>query len=437
MRPFARKTISVTMFICFSVVSLTLFTSDMQGEKDSSLSTGRITYQDRRENERIHRKIRQVRERALKIRIDGYGDDWRGIPKSISPAGNVRDSSRDITATAIAPLEDRLLIALFTRSRPTKYRWSYFFDIFMYGISGRDFGFGIHSDRTQKDGNWVIISTPHGKGVRKEMPSIKIVMKEIVEISIPWKTLYSLVPGRVIRKFDRPFVRLRAFSNNVSKGNVDYGNAIASYKLHSRRYKLDIPLKRNAYRFYSIPLPVRGRWYVSSGAWSGAHQWAYEIHIRDSWFKTYRGKNSKNIRNFYAWNQPVYAPQKCTVRYAHNSTRDNMVPFKVPDRADMNNGVWLILDNTLEAVYVHMKHNGVVVRNNQKLNKGQLIGYVGNSGYSAQPHIHMGVQFRKTKKGLPMKLKNVIVGINTFKNDPWNRRLQEWIVVEDYFVQAR
>ncbi len=41
--------------------------------------------------------------------------------------------------------------------------------------------------------------------------------------------------------------------------------------------------------------------------------------------------------------------------------------------------------------YVHLKHEGVLVKKGQKVKKGWAIGLSGNTGYSAEPHLHFVV----------------------------------------------
>jgi len=44
------------------------------------------------------------------------------------------------------------------------------------------------------------------------------------------------------------------------------------------------------------------------------------------------------------------------------------------------------------AMYWHLQKDGVVVNMNDTVRKGQLIGYSGNTGYTAFPHLHFQVQ---------------------------------------------
>lgn len=45
-----------------------------------------------------------------------------------------------------------------------------------------------------------------------------------------------------------------------------------------------------------------------------------------------------------------------------------------------------------QAMYWHLQKNGIIVNNGDTVTKGQLIGYSGNTGYSAFPHLHFQVQ---------------------------------------------
>ncbi len=61
------------------------------------------------------------------------------------------------------------------------------------------------------------------------------------------------------------------------------------------------------------------------------------------------------------------------------------------------------------AMYWHLKKDGVLVNIGDTITKGQLIGYSGNTGYTAFPHLHFQVQNKNggdiatrfiTKKGI-------------------------------------
>lgn len=51
-------------------------------------------------------------------------------------------------------------------------------------------------------------------------------------------------------------------------------------------------------------------------------------------------------------------------------------------------------DGTM-AVYAHLKQNGIMVREGQRVIAGQLIAYSGNTGFSTGPHLHFCLQVNK------------------------------------------
>lgn len=73
------------------------------------------------------------------------------------------------------------------------------------------------------------------------------------------------------------------------------------------------------------------------------------------------------------------------------------------DRAGVNkekyatraNIVRIVHEDGSMAVYAHLKQNGIMVREGQRVSVGQLIAYSGNTGYSTGPHLHFCLQVNK------------------------------------------
>lgn len=63
--------------------------------------------------------------------------------------------------------------------------------------------------------------------------------------------------------------------------------------------------------------------------------------------------------------------------------------------AEFGNVVRIMHSDGTFAEYVHLKLDGAVVEEGQKVEKGQLIGYSGNTGFSTAPHLHFVVYLQK------------------------------------------
>ena len=95
---------------------------------------------------------------------------------------------------------------------------------------------------------------------------------------------------------------------------------------------------------------------------------------------------------------PVYATKKGTV------TKANGYACKVgsdPHPIDMcscgreGNHVYIRHDDGIHAVYMHFLWDGVAVKVGNTVEQGQLIGYVGSTGWSTGAHLHMELRTRE------------------------------------------
>jgi murein DD-endopeptidase MepM/ murein hydrolase activator NlpD len=84
----------------------------------------------------------------------------------------------------------------------------------------------------------------------------------------------------------------------------------------------------------------------------------------------------------------IYAAQGSTVVWIKRDSR-----IGGPSKKFWLNGNRIVIahrDGEYSA-YEHLRYRGVVVRLGQRVRKGQLIGYSGNTGYSTGPHLHFEV----------------------------------------------
>jgi murein DD-endopeptidase MepM/ murein hydrolase activator NlpD len=111
------------------------------------------------------------------------------------------------------------------------------------------------------------------------------------------------------------------------------------------------------------------------------------------------------VENTHAWSKPVYAVLPGTVVSAYDGAPDrrplSMVkdllrlllfgPKVAPPFSNLG-GNYVILDcGDVYPLYAHLQNGSVKVHPGQVVRTGDLLGAVGNSGSSLQPHLHFQV----------------------------------------------
>lgn len=102
------------------------------------------------------------------------------------------------------------------------------------------------------------------------------------------------------------------------------------------------------------------------------------------------GIMSPDPAEYLIFGTKVIAPCRGEVMRAVNNIEDNIVP--VMNRDAMSGNHVLIRCEGFEVVLAHMITGSVIVEEGQQVSNGQLIGLVGNSGNSGEPHLHIHVQ---------------------------------------------
>ncbi|HLT07162.1 MAG TPA: peptidoglycan DD-metalloendopeptidase family protein [Cyclobacteriaceae bacterium] len=149
----------------------------------------------------------------------------------------------------------------------------------------------------------------------------------------------------------------------------------------------------------SVELPFRGQWTVF---WGGdtpeqnyhvenrAQRGAFDFLIIGENGKSYR-TNGRSNEDFYAFGKEILAPVDGVIAMVVDGIKDNvpgeMNPVFIP-------GNTIIVKTEVGEFYVlaHFKQHSIVVKEGDKVNKGQLLGQCGNSGNSTEPHLHMHLQ---------------------------------------------
>src|SRR5262245_2026173 len=93
----------------------------------------------------VFARIEALRPVAAAVTIDGNAAHWGATPTSVDPAGAAGgDGSRDIVATAIAPLADALLVRIETAAPPSTYDLSFWLYVDFAGQEPIELEIGLY-----------------------------------------------------------------------------------------------------------------------------------------------------------------------------------------------------------------------------------------------------------------------------------------------------
>lgn len=168
----------------------------------------------------------------------------------------------------------------------------------------------------------------------------------------------------------------------------------------------------------SIHPPLKGEWKFLRPP--GHHPYAFDFVQMDSKRKSYHnlgrlqffvGRISSD--KFYCWNKPVFSPIKGKVIRVGNRWKDNeytnilktiqlwynaTYKFKpklengrLDIRPNAGNHVMIQAEEGYIVFLAHLKNLSILVEEGDKVEQGQEIGLLGNSGNSTMPHLHINI----------------------------------------------
>jgi murein DD-endopeptidase MepM/ murein hydrolase activator NlpD len=207
------------------------------------------------------------------------------------------------------------------------------------------------------------------------------------------------IQKREFVKYEQTYASYKTtFERAVFTVNISLDKSAKINGLFVKPFKEDnLPkLERNKTK---LILPFNGEWTVFWGGdtielnyhiESEAQKNAFDIVITDNNGKTFKTEGKTN-EDYYAFGKELLAPCDAEVVLAVDGIKDNtpgeLNPVYVP-------GNMLILKtaNNEFLFFAHFKQNSIVVKQGQKVKKGELIGLCGNSGNSSEAHLHFHIQ---------------------------------------------
>jgi Peptidase family M23 len=129
-------------------------------------------------------------------------------------------------------------------------------------------------------------------------------------------------------------------------------------------------------------VPLNGRQFT-------AQRFAVDWEQLDDQGRTYVG-DPKEPASYVIYGKPVYAVAEARVVTAVDGL-PNTPPVGIPIEQADGNHVMLDLGDGRYALYAHLKPGSVWVHEGQRVHRGQVLGLVGTSGNSSEPHLHFRV----------------------------------------------
>lgn len=115
----------------------------------------------------------------------------------------------------------------------------------------------------------------------------------------------------------------------------------------------------------------------------GSELWAYDLVMEP--YNT----GSDDLTSYGIWDKEVVSPAKGIVIAAHDDEKDIQLNTE-ENETTLGNYVFIKLEETgTYIVLVHLKQDSVVVSAGDVVEPGDVIGHVGNSGSTSEPHLHI------------------------------------------------
>ncbi|MCW4013535.1 MAG: M23 family metallopeptidase [Candidatus Bathyarchaeota archaeon] len=208
---------------------------------------------------------------------------------------------------------------------------------------------------------------------------------------------------------------------------------------------------------YAIEFPLRGEWSApqspgdkvpSHGTELFGARYAYDF-VKIEWDskipRFYRTSVLEyllfgvSLKDCYGWGEGIYSPFDGIVvsTYGGVKERDPVriisdLKYQNKTNNDIRKGIinieniagnYVIIRNNedIYGLFAHLKHNSILVKENERVKAGQKIGLMGHSGNSMAPHLHFQLTDSSdytTAKGIPCCFK----ALEYYENGVWTTK---------------
>ncbi|MFD2045298.1 M23 family metallopeptidase [Ornithinibacillus salinisoli] len=128
-------------------------------------------------------------------------------------------------------------------------------------------------------------------------------------------------------------------------------------------------------------------------------QYALDVTKLNKFGTRTKGVYPKDLEKYEIFRDPLYSPCSGEVLEARDGLPDLIPPESNPDQPE-GNYIALQCEQEVVVYIAHMLEGSVSVHEGDQIQAGTLIGLVGNSGNTTEPHLHIHAE--KDGVGIPM-----------------------------------
>lgn len=112
-----------------------------------------------------------------------------------------------------------------------------------------------------------------------------------------------------------------------------------------------------------------------------------------------RGYSKSHKAIDMAWNSKYGGPNHNILSPADGVVTKVLKNYNKTDKTNKTYGNYIIIDhgNNISTLVAHLKYNTIRVKKGDKVKKGQILGIMGNTGYSKGVHCHYEVRINNEK----------------------------------------
>lgn len=140
-------------------------------------------------------------------------------------------------------------------------------------------------------------------------------------------------------------------------------------------------------------------------------RWAYDLGVTKDG-NSFHG-DVRSIHNFYSYGLPVLAPAEGTVYATSDGDPDMPIGVLGGGKDACGNQVVLEVAPRQFLFLCHLQPGSIPVKKGERVTEGQMLGRVGNSGNTYEPHLHIHLQDGPklyVAEGIPLYFQNYRVG---------------------------